>query len=157
MAVHMLGEQRVAEIKIAAIERAIGEIKVILEGLGHGIDSQELFDAACKAMDADGDGQIDAEEYKAVECAKKYVDLLLGSWGPQSYDEAAATLDLFAVALMGEEEVAVMKVMFMARGPLTKCREVLVYTRMDQYPSPKPNPNWRCWSIKGWINIHWIF
>jgi hypothetical protein len=65
MAVHMLGEERVAEIKIAAIEKAMRLIKEILKGLGHGRDSQELFDAACAAMDEDGDGQIDAEEYKA--------------------------------------------------------------------------------------------
>jgi len=133
LAVHMLGEEKVAQIKIAAIERSIKSITVILEELGHGKDSQELFDAACNAMDADGDGQIDAEEYSAIKEAKHYLDLLIGSWGPQTYEEASTTLDQFSVALMGEEAVALIKVMFMARGPLANCREVLIYKQMDQY------------------------
>lgn len=109
----LLGHETVAELKVKAITAAMEACGVLLLRRGFGPDCPALFQAACEALDSDGDGQIDAEEFKALECAKGQVDQILRTdqehkrHNPERDTVAAAieALDTMAIALIGEQKV----------------------------------------------------
>lgn len=67
----------------------------------------QLFVASCDALDSDGDGQIDAEEFRAIKSAKGHMDIILDK--ESEVMERVLALDKMAVALLGPEDVATIK------------------------------------------------
>lgn len=87
-----------------------------------------MFQEACKALDSDGDGQIDPEEFKAVTSAKSDVDGILNA---ESWRPASDALDHMALTLLGYERVASYKLnQVLLVAP--ECTECITEHGLDQ-------------------------
>ena len=113
VAVGLLGHEKVAEVKVEAIAKLMEDCKKNLKARGLSQDAVDLFSEACDNLDADGDGQIDEEEFKAVKKAKLGMDHLVRA---TTILEASNAITDVALALMGPHAVALLKIKAVARA-----------------------------------------
>lgn len=130
MAIALIGEQAVGELKITAIANAMIFIKDLLKQPEYPPDCIDLFVSSCDALDADGDGQIDAEEFRAIKSAKGYMDIILDVESEAL--ERILALDKMAMCLLGPEDVATIKLKVIFDN-LVACAAVLEKLEMDHY------------------------